>query len=473
MTFLQSHLLRLSGNRIFAIFLLILLIPACKTKPPDDGVETVIIKDDEVITKGKVDTLKSGAIVDIESGDTVLVIKSDTLRPGKGPAKISSIRVAMLLPLRYDTLFEVQQELRKITNRDQEFNISLPNETNSSLDFYLGYIAALSGLRQRDIHVELKLFDTEGSSQVTQNILDTAGLASYDMIVGPMFNGPARLVADYAKESRVWHVLPFSPSASITSDNPYHIKVNPGIDIHLKTMIEHIGKYHWDAKLIIPYQSAVSMESELKTEIEEIVELHNINHPDSTLSPEFVSVYEEEGRRTFTISSYISETDSNVILLPSFDPGFIQNITRQLSKQDRDHGITLYGMPNWSDYEEISLDNLNKLDYHFTREYWFDEENKIFKDLTSQYKKEMNREPSGYFFLGYDLGRFLTGLWQNHGNKFESFLCKERYEGLYGNYKFAPDYSQGEDKQKMEIDHIANQALFILRYLDYEIVKAE
>lgn len=473
MIFHPSHLLRLSGNRLIAIFLLVLLIPACKTKPPDGDIDTVIIKDDGTVTEVEIDTLPSGVVIDTKSGDTINVADIDTIRPGKNLAKVDAIRVAMLLPLRYDTLFEIQQALRKVTNRDQEFNISLPNESNSSIDFYLGYIAALAGLRQRDIHVELKLFDTENRASVTQSIIDTAGLASYDMIVGPMFNGPSRLVADHAKDIRVWHVLPFSPSASITSDNPYHIKVNPGIDIHLKALLTHIAQNHPEAKLLIPYQSGVSIEGDLKDEIESFVETYNINHPDSTLNPEYISVFEEEGRRTFSISSYLSDVDSNIVLLPSFDPGFIQNITRQLSKEDRKHGITLYGMPNWSDYEEISLDNLNKLDYHFSREYWLNEDDKIFKDLENQYKRELNKTPSRYYYLGYDLGRYLTGIWQNHGNKFESFLTKEAYEGVYGMYHFAPEYKQDGDKQKLEIDHIANQALFILKYQNYEVVKAE
>jgi hypothetical protein len=371
-----------------------------------------------------------------------------------------------------DTLFDIQQEVRKVTSREQEFNISLPRESNLSIDFYLGYLAALSGLRERDVHVELTLFDTENSSVVTQNIIDTAGLAAYHMIVGPMFNGPARLVAEHAKEIKVWNVLPFSPSASITADNPYHIKVNPGIDIHLNALLEYIGSHHSEGKLIIPYQSGVSMEYEMKSEIENIIEMYNLNHPDSALNPEFVSVSEEEGRRTFTIASYLSDTDSNIVLLPSFDPGFIQNITRQLSKENRKHAITLFGMPTWSDYEEISLDNLNNLNYHFSREYWLDEENRVFKDLESQYKKEMKASPSRYYFLGYDMGRYFTQHWQQYGNRdFEARLSKTSMDGLYGKYLFEPMFEVEGENGDFTLDMYSNSQVHILKFENYEIVK--
>lgn len=468
MTLAQSLRLLLSGNNLLFLLLAFLILPACKTKPPDRDIETVIIKDgDDPVSES--DTTETGIVIDSERGDTLAII--DTLTdPIVEPHPIESIRVAMLLPFNTDTLYEIQQALRKVTTREDGAEIQLPNSINSSLDFYLGYLSALSGLRKGDIKVELKLFDTKGSSSVTQKILDTAGLISYDMIVGPMFNGPSRFVADYARDNRVWHVLPFSPSGSITSDNPYHIKINPGIEQHLEVLLTHIASTRPGAEVILPYQSNLSMEIELKDEIQTIVNNININQPDSPLTINPISVLEEEGRRTFKISSYLSESDTNVVLLPSFDPGFIQNICRQLSQVTEDKPVILYGMPNWGDFEEINLDYLVRLNYHFTSEKWLQSDDPLFEQLEKEHDREMNKIPHPYFYLGYDLGRFFTGLWQNHGSSFEAFLTRQKYEGLYGNYFIQPKYPSLTEGKSMEIDHFSNAGLRILKYEDYEII---
>lgn len=471
MTLVPSLRRLLSGNSLSLLLLFFVILPACKTAPPDGDLETVIIKDGEIET-GETDTTSSGVFIDGESGDTLALIDTTTKYQPE-PHPIESIRVAMLLPFKTDTLYEIQQKLRKVTDREDGAKIQLPGFVNSSLDFYLGYLSALSGLRQGDIKVELQLFDTKGSSSVTQNILDTAGLISYDMIVGPMFNGPSRLVADHARENRVWHVLPFSPSGSITSDNSYHIKINPGIEQHLEAILDHIARSRPGTEIILPYQSGQSMEVDLKNEIQVIVNNINLNQPDSAISINPIGVFEEEGRRTFKISTYLSEVDTNIVLLPSFDPGFIQNICRQLSQLSEDKAIILYGMPNWGEFEEINLDYLVQLNYHFTSEKWLDKENPIFEQLEREHKKEMNNPPHDYFYLGYDLSRFFTGLWQNHGSSFESFLTRKAYDGLYGSYQIRPVYPNLTEGKTMSIDHYSNSGLRVLKYEDYLVVPAK
>ncbi len=465
MTLARSLLLRLSGNSWIIVFSLFLLLPACKTQDTG-GPDTVVIPDGP----GSTDPIPSDSSVVIDGGDTSVIVDTGSSRPLKHP---DEIRIAMLLPLYLDTLYEINQELRKNKSREEPLEVRLANDARQSMDFYLGYVKALSGLRAKDIKVELTLFDTKNDPAVTQSILDTAGLISYNMIIGPMFNSSARLIADYARENKVWHVLPFSPSASITSANPYHLKINPSIGVHLKKLVEFIGERYPGNTILVPYQTDVSTEIQLKDEIIRLVDIHNINHPDSPLTVDPIGVYEEEGRRTFSISGYLSSADSNVVLLPSFDPGFIQNITRQLNKSaEKDFSITLFGMPNWLSYEDLRIDYLVSLNYHFTREYDLQVEDEVYESLLKTYKQEMNGIPSDYHFLGYDLGRYLTELWISYGHNFSAQMEKEAYEGLYGNYRLAPQFKKALDGDALELDLYENEELFIFKIKDYEVIPA-
>jgi len=133
-----------------------------------------------------------------------------------------NIRIAFLLPFMLD---QAKKEL------------ALERFQN----FYAGALLAIQSAKEKGISFEIYTYDTDKTEEKMTEVLNNSELKIMDLIIGPAFSNQVDLVANFAKESKIKTLIPFTSKVPDIENNPYLFQFNPGSDTELKYMFELIN----------------------------------------------------------------------------------------------------------------------------------------------------------------------------------------------------------------------------------------
>jgi hypothetical protein len=435
---------------IFLFFLLIII--GCKTKQVT--LTEDVIKIDEVKPK-----------VEIEE----VVIIEDTLKIDLDSIfqeiKLKEIyKIAFILPFDEDSIFKKYQLKEEADLSDFNFT----SEAENSLSFIQGVMTALEQ-NKLPTKMELFVFDSKKSPRGLAEILDKVSQIKPDWIVGGMNRNDAKTIAEFAKEKQIYHFSPFLPSGSIAENNPYYLMVEPGIDKHFDEMISYaldsfpeasFKVFHEDNKHGFEY--AKKIEDNFKV-FNDTTQTHNLKYALIEIATD------ANDRKKFNAIDYLDKEGLNLVILPSFNEGFVQSIMFQLNSASRDHQVKLFGMPTWIDSETLRLRHFNTLNLHLTQSSFMDNDSVpltlLFHD---NFVEKFKKEPSSYAYLGGDLMDFFNHLifygFHNQLN-FKEALFETTFKGMSKNFDFIPIFNETNN-----IERIENKSVFVVRYENFEII---
>ena len=147
----------------------------------------------------------------------------ETSKPVLAPSNENkNIRIAFLLPFMLD---QVKKET--VLERFQ--------------NFYAGALLAIQAAKEKGISFEIYTFDTDKTEEKINEVLNNPELKTMDLIIGPAFSNQVPLVAGFAKENKVYTLIPFTAKVSDIENNPFLIQFNPGSDAELKFLSEQLN----------------------------------------------------------------------------------------------------------------------------------------------------------------------------------------------------------------------------------------
>lgn len=127
------------------------------------------------------------------------------------PVFKDSYKVAVLFPFMVDRL---EPNTRKKVNQ-------------VVLDLYEGIKLAADSLQGQGLDIELYAYDTETDSATTAEIVAQHELKSMDLIIGPLFEKPIRVVNDFSYKNQINMINPLSTSAENIGNNPFSFLFHP------------------------------------------------------------------------------------------------------------------------------------------------------------------------------------------------------------------------------------------------------
>lgn len=94
-------------------------------------------------------------------------------------------------------------------------------------DLYQGMELAQEELKRENISVELFPFDTQKSGSEAQKITRNEALKSADIIIGPLYPEPSKVISQFSKANRITMVNPVSSNSSLIGNNPFSYLFKP------------------------------------------------------------------------------------------------------------------------------------------------------------------------------------------------------------------------------------------------------
>lgn len=378
--------------------------------------------------------------------------------------------VAIMLPFKAESSIAIINSfLEQRENKSKAKPLS--EEAKTALDFYDGALLALKKIEaseNKNLKIELNFFDTWGSDSVVNELLKEKAVLNADVIVGPATHDGAKRVADFCKQRKIVNVQPFSPAKSITSDNPYHVKIAPTIEAHIDNMVRSIADSFIKENIIIyttsnarDWQTATRLDSILrnfdgagKTRFN--VTLFNVSNP----------IVKGEKK---TITDLLNPTKTNVVIACAFEEANAQMVVRQLAAAKSK--VVLYGMPTWLHSEILRLDYLNKLNTRFTEQFVEDTiDDKKAIEFLNMFREAYNYFPPKYAWLGFDVINWLYKA-AAESDRFPENIQGSFYAGAGYKFQFRIAERTPRADEKKGIDYYENTFLHLLRIENYALIK--
>jgi LysM repeat protein len=347
--------------------------------------------------------------------------------------KKNNLRIAVLLPIEYG----------KSTRNN--------GRTRAAIQFYAGVKMALDTLGKMGLNAQVTLFDTKSDSATTVAILEKMNESQWDLIIGPLFHGPAHLVANWAKQNRVPLLLPTPMSPALLKMNPYVFMSIPTDTRIMEGMAEHIVQRHAKDNIILIKSGLADDEQNYETLKNKINSLLGVGAYRQT-------VKEVSGKGNLQ-GAYVRGM-RNVFILPSKNKSHVTDFWKaflsfQLRNSDGNNpNIILYGMREWEEWKELTREQKSMVNFHYASATSWITTSGGYANFARQYRSRFMAEPERLTIQGYDATHhFIRNYFMKNVTNYNAVINHFNYQ------------STGEG-HGME-----NKTVFILRYEDNKLIE--
>lgn len=331
------------------------------------------------------------------------------------------------------------------------------------VDYYKGVLLALDTLQARGLNATVHVYDTQNDEDTVKKLINSGTLDQENIIIGPVYNGQARLVAEFAKKKGIMMVAPLSPADNITSKNPNFVMPNPRLEVHNEALLNFALDSFPTANLIILYQDN-AYETKFAVQLEKQAQEAQGHFA------KIVKVPIKNRGMGAKIDNYLQLTNKNVVIIPSVDLPFLVNISKVLfDLTTNDYNITVMGPPIWGNDENLRMDYINALNVHFTSPFYVDTAfyNKDL-GLCKAFIDRFGTEPADNSIIGYDMVNYLGRMYMRYGKGFMEMMPYTSAPVLHTTYQFRP--YKIKDPQGVEtVQFIENKFVNILSYQNHQL----
>ena len=330
-----------------------------------------------------------------------------------------SISIALFLPFNVDS----QTSINK-------------NISNAAIEYYMGAKLAIDSLTKLGLKAEFFIYDYFDKTKSLESILEQKSFLSIDLIIAPLHQKEAEIVALWAKKKniRMIYSVSFSSNSLFENENSYTMVTSNEVILEkLAKELIHVSK---DKQFVLvksgvitddsmyehflaAFRAEVSLGSNLK-----IIEANFDNY----------KLYSKNGRPTCFI--FLSNEKEKVIAL--------------LNHCKENKLFQVVGLKEWIDLKEINGEIKNKFSFYYMAPSYFSYNDPALKTFHKLYRKNYNAYLTKMACLGYDVVY----------NACKYFITDEvASRGLISNFSFVEN-PDGKGFQ--------NTGCFLLKFEDFE-----
>ena len=283
-----------------------------------------------------------------------------------------SISIALFLPFNVDS----QTSINK-------------NISNAAIEYYMGVKLAIDSLTNLGLKAEFFIYDYFDKTKSLESILEQKSFLSIDLIIAPLHQKEAEIVALWAKKKnvRMIYSVSFSSNSLFENENSYTMVTSNEIILEkLAKELIHVSK---DKQFVLvksgvitddsmyehflaAFRAEVSLGSNLK-----IIEANYDNY----------KLYSKNGRKTCFI--FLSNEKEKVISL--------------LNYCKENELFQVVGLKEWIDLKEINSEIKNKFSFYYMAPSYFSYNDPTLKPFHKLFRKTYNTDLTKMACLGYDV----------------------------------------------------------------------
>ena len=385
--------------------------------------------------------------------------------PGKNP---NATVIGINLPQGPDTLFVLNKktiytialmlplQLNNIDNIDTKEIIPgrepFPAKSKAAVEFYEGVLLAVDSMRKTGMKVNLYVYDIDdGDSAKVLDILKKPEFKFMDMILGPLSPGPFYTVSNWANEHHVAIVSPVSPVNRVLFKRPDASKALPALSTQMEQLAIFVGEHHKADNVILVASGNVKEQAVANT--------FRINASKLLFLNSIYTIKMTKGMSG--LEALLKKDKNNILVIPSNSQPYVSDLLRSLNTLSEKYVITVYGLSSWMGYDNLDLEYLQKLQFHFVAPYFIDyDSSATTKHFLTKYNDTFRGDAGMYTFAGYDAGLYFLNALNTYGTNFYQKLPEIKGTGLQQDFDFyRSDADSGYE----------NRAVRIVQVIEYKL----
>lgn len=392
--------------------------------------------------------------------------------------------VAVLLPFMFDDL--------------------IPNQSARSnqfvLDIYEGMKIARKELAQEGIQIRLYAFDTKKQAYETEKIINTGQLDGIDLILGPLFPGPVKVVSDFSLKNRINMYNPLSTNSELLNQNPFSFLFRPTNERQAEAAADYVkdkldnknafifyDNTERDSAMAFSYRKAIEMDSF------HVILMHRISERDTS------SIYSILSQKV-KFSDVARTAEDSMRLIERYDLyGYFDKLARARSEKDRKKirpleifviapdsigqvfvatgrelisantisgvetrgdSITIIGEESWMYFPNVSLEQFEMLKLVLIAPGYISPDNPNLSEINDKFLNTVYSPPSRYHYIGYEMMHFLGNMLSRYGVYFQTGM---RTMGTYPGILYQGfNYTDSNDNSIVPIIRFENSEFDIV-----------
>lgn len=354
-----------------------------------------------------------------------------------------------------------------LSNRFDQITGEADDKSMLALNFYYGAKMAFDVLSREGVKLNVSTFDTKATEEETSTLLTRPELNEADLIIGPVRKTALVRTADFALKKGITQVSPFSPSTTITQQNPYFVQIAPSLESHCNAITKHVLDRFSSEQVVLVSRNK-------SAEVKRLKFFQDANYAiggrGSRSFDEFVVMDNSADFGEMDVAPHIREGDTTVFIVPSWsNESFVYSFLRQVKVAKGRNPVVVYGMPQWMEFQRISYDYYEELNLHVSSANYIDTDTQEARDFRRNFYNTYGMVPSEEAYSGYDVMLLLGRSLKRDGTMFQKQLDRQNRKALATTFQFEPIVSQAgiatEDFTK--IDRFENKFVHILKFEDY------
>jgi LysM repeat protein len=304
------------------------------------------------------------------------------------PAKVEKkiIRLGFLLP------FMLNQEKKDAG-------------TERFVDFYSGALMAINEAKQQGISIEVYVYDTEKSDEKVTEILKNPELKTMDLLIGPAFSSQIPVVGKFAKENRIYTLIPFSSKVPEIYSNTYLFQFNPGADVDL------IVNQAKNMRIIFAEVPGVNETDAGKVWADELKKA-------LTKNGKTFSVIELSASDYANYGAVLKKGEKNLIIFNTDKYSSITGFLSPLRLRASEYDIVFYEHYAWRN-QDIKMPQTMFIS-PFISKLAPEAVEKFNTQYAGYFNHDVHKSSPRYDLLGYDLSNYFIKLFNQYGTKFST-----------------------------------------------------
>ncbi|REE24394.1 amino acid/amide ABC transporter substrate-binding protein (HAAT family) [Winogradskyella pacifica] len=394
--------------------------------------------------------LKAGMVLkvpaNVDTTSSLEIVKTTNLKSNLTNFKTK--KIALMLPYRLDRI-----DVDAVEETKQK--IKETRLLSTVLDFHVGVMMALDSAKQLGISTDLKVFDTRYHVSKTADILADNDFSDYDAVIGPMEENSFNRVAMTLKADNIPVIAAMNKPKQVYSNV---FQTLPENKLLSKTMIDFVKADSLKTKVVIISDHAhrTSSEALQKQFPNSKLILTQKDKKDKTKDAYYI--YHSNLQNVFSAGKTVvfleTENTSLASSVISMLNGFAVNKTE----------IVLATLNKGKAFEgkDIDNNNLSHLKFHYPSVHKDFDESKS-NGFVDRYRKEYGVSPSKYVARGFDITLDLLMRLASAENLYEASIDSIETEYIENKFRY----------NKALMGGYVNEAVYIVKYDDLRIVKAE
>ncbi len=290
-------------------------------------------------------------------------------------------------------------------------------ESLKMLDFYEGFLLAVSDMKARGMSANIYAYDEKSQSASSiDSILKMPMLAHANLIVGPMDVDNIAPLSRFARQHNIPLAVPFSTRSFVTENAPTTFQVNTlASTLYPQVYKKFISHYGTDANVVFCHAGDRDDKPGYIVGFKE------------ALSAAGISNHQVPIGDMSQIRSMLSTDRQNVIVLSSSSQSAARQLVSYLnsnSSLDADYRIAIFGHPEWQTFSTTDKTRMQQYDAYFYSTFFTDTQGAAVRKFNDRFEAAFRRSQFQavplFGLLGYDVGiYFLSALFEQGTNFLE------------------------------------------------------